>query len=647
MNKFTLNEKGVALLLTVAAIVILISSISSISLMGLVRFDNMQVRYANDIIQTETLLRSEQSRTNLILQDNEGSFDTSGHTVEIDNSGRSTYYKVVNHKSTSGQTKRIGTTLITVKHGNKISSNDTKYDGSDYSESPIRRYAETELSGKSLAQYQYFTMYENSENDEYTDTDRVKFYGGDVLNGPVHSNTDIYIQNAGGWPTFNALVTTHGIIMNWNGGNEIPAVGSAPMEEIFLGGYKENTAYINMSEGRATAIRSNGFPIDESSQHDVMYAKITGTNVIYKFADIVTVIDTFTVYNSFPDRVPPNFQVGDSIWTNYIPVKSYEWQEGENSIQISNGSVMVYCNLWIEGNVGSAMTFGCSDTIFITGDLTYEGVTPGQPPDLVENNTNILGLVSEARIYIQYKNYDPWLEEIQNDNCTSIFLYGCFGAIGNGDIEVYGNLNTHYEGIFSFNYQHPHGSTPGFEMPMPNGSVWEVLYPDFHKYVFPPSPWFPGLAGFQLHGGPPILGNNGFNTCGYPASEPASYESPNPPVIGTDWPWYNPVWPEGSNRNMGERGDIIMFGGVQQFRRGYVHRSGEDVNNHSGNDWNIEHWQYDGMHGTTGYDKDYNWDNRITGGLVPPNYPDVYEGMGNAQLYYSTTGWSLKAPPRN
>lgn len=645
MNKFTLNEKGAVLLLSVAAIVILISAMSSISLMGLVRFDNMQVRYANDMIQAETLLRSEQARTNLVLQDNENAFN-SIRTVEIKNSDTSTYYKIVNQKRTSGQTKRIGSTLITVRHGRKTASIDTKYDGYDYGDSPIQRYAETELSGKSLAQYQYFTMYESSENDEYTDSDRVKFYGYDVLNGPVHSNTDIYIQNVGGWPTFNALVTTHGIIMNWNGGSPIPAVGSCPMEEIFLGGYKEHTGYINMSNGYATSIRANGFPINESTQHDVMYAKITGNTATYKFADYVTVLDTFMVRNSFPDAMHPNFTVGDSIWTNYIPVKTLEWQDGDTSIQINNSSVMVYCDLWIEGDVGSAMTFGCSDTIFITNDLTYESIPPGQPPDDVENYPNILGLVSEARIYIQYKNYDPWLEEINDDNCTSIYLYGCFGAIGDGDLDLYGSLNTHYEGIFSFNYQHPHGSTEGFDMVLPSGNVWEVDYPDFHKFVFPPSPYFDGDPGFQFHGGAPVP-NNGFNTCGYPYELP-NYGNPLVTPYGEDWPWYNPVWPEMCNIGMGERGDIIMFGGVQQFRRGFVHRSGIDPRNHeSETEWDIQHWKYDGTHGPTGYNKDYSWDGRIDGGLVPPDYPEVYEGMGNSQLYYSTTGWSLKAPPRN
>jgi hypothetical protein len=95
-----------------------------------------------------------------------------------------------------------------------------------------------------------------------------------------------------------------------------------------------------------------------------------------------------------------------------------------------------------------------------------------------------------------------------------------------------------------------------------------------------------------------------------------------------------------------------MFGGIQQFRRGYIHRSGSDPLNHGNStnpltDWDIEHWAYDGVHGSTGYGKDYHWDDRIDYGMLPPDYPQVYEGMGSTQLYYSSSGWTMKVPPGN
>jgi len=649
MKKLLLSEKGAVLLLSTAVIVILITSISTISLIGMVRFDNMQVRYDNDILQVESLLRSEQMRTGFIMQISPAFLPNSDHNVQVKNNGKTTTYKIDNQNVLNNGTVRIGPTLITVKRGLANESYPMKYGGADYKISPVRRYAESQLSGKSLAQYQYFTMYEASENDEYANNDPVKFWGPDVLNGPVHSNDDIWIQNGGGgynggWPTFEALVTTNGRIIDYATGQ--PAEYSAPMDDIFLGGYIENSSYINISAGNAVGIRTNGYIMDNSINRDICYVKIDGSNAICRYADIITERDTFMVRNSFPDAAHPNITVGDSIWTNYIDVKKVVWDDATFDISLQNNSAFCHCEMWIEGHVTGKMTWGCAETIFITNDLTYDSVTPGDPPD-EGINQDMLGLVSEERIYIQYKNVDPDNEfQVQSPNVNSIYLYGCFAAIGDGDRDLYANLNTHYEGIFSFYYQHPHGSTEPFYLQLPSGNIWQVDYPDFHKFIFPPSPYWSGNQGFQFHGGAPVP-NSGFNTCGYPYEDPA-YGNGTTAPYGEDWPWYNPVWPEAANSGMGERGTIHMYGGVQQFRRGFVHRSGSDPNNHANEtDWDIHGWQYDGTHGPTGYAKDYNWDDRIDYGMLPPDYPQVYEGMGNSSLFYSSTGWTMKVPPGN
>jgi len=629
------------MLMSTAAVVILISVISSISLMGIVRFDNMQVQYANDVLQAETFLRSEQLRTAIIMQDAPNIFPNSDYDIEISSNNRVTTYRIDNQPVISDGKNRIGPTLITVKRGRAFQVGANTY------KSPVKRYAESVLSGRSLAQYQYFTMWESSENDEYTGDDRVKFWGPDVLNGPVHSNDDIWIQQAGGgnnngWPTFNALVTTNGRIMNYATGQ--PAVNSAPMDDIFRGGYIENSAYINISAGKAIDIRAHGYTLDTSLDRDILYVQIDGNTATCRYADIITERDTFTVYNSFPDPEHPNFPVGDSIWTNVIDVKKYDWDDNSFSLNVQNNSVFVHCQLWIEGNISGKMTWGCADTIYITGDITYQSIAPGDPPDegLCQD---MFGLVSEERIYIQYKHRDPVSNEVMSPNCSSIYLYGCYAAIGKGDLEVYGNLNTHYEGIFSFAYQHPHGSTPPFTIFMPNGTQWDVEYPDFHKFIFPPSPYWNLDPGFQMHGNAPAPG---YPACGYPY-ESSNYSNPLVPPYGTDWPWYNPVWPESQTTIVGERGIIHMFGGIQQYRRGYIHRSGTDPLNHppGGQEWNIEEWLYDGTHGSTGYDKDYHWDDRIDYGMLPPHYPQVYEGMGSTSLLYSSSGWTMKVPPRH
>ncbi|MCF7920453.1 MAG: hypothetical protein K9N06_11135, partial [Candidatus Cloacimonetes bacterium] len=602
-------------------------------------YDNMQVGYANDVLQEETLLRSERMRTGIQMQDSPQNFPMSGYMTEVSSNDHVTTYKIINQSIKSNGREKIGPTLIKAYRGRK-----SQFGNDDDKMSPIIRYAESILQGRSLAQYQYFTMHEYSENDEYMETDRVKFWGPDVLWGPVHSNDDIWIQQLGGgtnnnWPTFHALVTTNGRIMDHATGQ--PAVQTAPMDLIFLDGYQENSGFINISAGNAIEIRNNGYNLDTSEGRDILYVKLDGTNAICRYADIITEPDTFTVYNSFPDPAHPTFPVGDSIWTNYVNVKRVDWDDMTFNLSVLNSSVFVHCKMWIEGSMSGRQTWGCADTIFITGDLVYNGTNPGDPPSLTD--PDILGIVSEERIYIQYKNYDPDTEQIQSPNTNGLFLYGCYAAIGDGNMDLYGDLNTHYEGIFSFYYMHPHGSTPGFTITYPNGYEWDIEFPDFHKFIFPLSPYWSGDPGFLLHGGP--IAANPWPTCGYPYENPA-YPAANVPPYGTDWPWYNPVWPEAVNTQMGERGIIHMFGGIQQFRRGFVHRSGSDPLNHPGNGWDIDHWEYDGTHDSTGYDKDYHWDDRIDYGMLPPNYPQVYEGMGSTTLYYSSSGWTMKVPPR-
>ena len=477
-----------------------------------------------------------------------------------------------------------------------------------------------------LSSIMYVSLYEDSENDEYTINDHVKFWGLDVLTGMVFTNSDIWIQqcgggNNGGFPTFLGEVYCAERIMDYNCG--CPGVNSLPMDDIFYGGYEENCGTISFSP-IASEIRENGITIEESSEHDILLVQMEGEIGMLRYADWVTERDTFTVYNSFPDEEHLQFPVGDSIWTNYIDMKELVWSEDTEFLIFDGHSFMVECDLWIEGVVGHDVTFGCADTVYIAGDILYEDVIAGESPDESEY---VFGLVSEERIYIKYKWRD-WDGNIHDDNCDDIYLYGSYAAIGDGDRDLYGNLNTHYEGCFTYEYQHPHGSTPGFELEVMPGEYWEVEYPDLHKFISPPSPYWSGDPDFFMHSNAPIP-TNLFNTCGYPFEDP-SYAEPNVAPYGTDLPWYNPVWPESANLGMGERGTINIFGGVHQYRRGYIHRSGTDCNNHpSETEWDIEHWQYGGTHGSTGYHKNYNEDIRLNEEYYPIDYPQLeFNSMG-------------------
>ncbi len=370
--------------------------------------------------------------------------------------------------------------------------------------------------------------------------------------------------------------------------------------------------------------------------------------------------------------------------------------------------------LWIEGEVSGFQTIGCSGEIHITNDITYSGTAPGQAPDgrggpdfeqgLGEvNRTDMFGLVSEGNIRIKYKQPDVFAglgeavnagfkqtfprisPNVENNlETVSIMLYGAFAAIGDGDPEHFGAWNSHFESRFDFEYQHPHGSTPNAVLTNPITGVEEnLLYIDLHKFILDVDPkdygdpiepgrnlWrgsYSPFSAWRLHGGPP-LPSFPF-PCGFPYendnyAQPGSvrnkahpeYSNPDNPVrytnppYGTDFPWYNPVWPESAAEISYERGTIQMFGAIAQTRRGFVHRSGGDDRNHWPNTlnpspWDMAKFMFDGRIGrATGYGRDYHYDDRLRV-AAPPNFPEVYNEFGvGTSASYNRNNWYFMVP---
>lgn len=672
MKKILKSQKGSILLLVVALILVFVSIISSVSLIGIVQTDHLQTQYQNDMIQEELLIRSEVKRSHLCLE-----FDQNrplpDRSVEIITQDRITTYNIKNNKKLTVISNFMGyataqavaiSSLITAKRARRFGSSN---------KSPVKRYSERLLRNESLAQFQYFTNTEESENaDGGAEAARVKFWGPDVLHGKVHSNDDIWIQQAGGgnnngWPTFWEMVTTSGIFRHHPSGIRLEDSG-APMNLIFRygpPGWEENVPVI-LFEPKATEIRAHGIrPFNPSD--DIIYVKIDGTSFSSWCANIqFDGVRDIKVYSWYPmNAAQANakalagdnwFEESNHIRTNHVIMYDTLWTPGPSGI-INNQSVFVESELWIEGNIAGKQTWGCSDTIFIVGDITYNGTGVGQPPDDPDNPnmTDFFGLVSEKRVIIRYKHRDPETNEIMSPNCSSINLYGAFAAIGRGD-PIYGDKACHHDGIFTFQYHHPHGSTPNFTALSPY-TLQDTLYTfiDFHKYIYKPSGEIPGnLQGFILHGAAPPDGY----PCGYNYESPAyinSYPNNNPYnytfPYGTDWPWYNPVWPEPRYSITYERGTINIFGAIAQTRRGFVHRSGyfDNYNHPQGNSvpspWDIENFRYDGNHPSTGYQKNYHYDQRFLY-IQPPDYPQIYKGFGEAQLAsFDEQAWFLKVPP--
>jgi Secretion system C-terminal sorting domain len=461
-----------------------------------------------------------------------------------------------------------------------------------------------------------------SVNASEENWDPLRFWGVDVFGGEVYANSDIWIRQIGGgnnsgWPTFMSLVLSGGIIMDFSTG--APAVNSAPMDEIFWGGYMEDYV-VEMGEielpGSAVEVRENGLILEGSLDRDILYVQLEGTTAMCCYADIEYEEMEFTVYNSYPDPLHPEWAIGDSIWTNVVQVPYLDWDDGTFSVTVMDASVFCYCELWIEGSVSGKMTWASADTIYITDDITYGSVTPGE--EVPFDCPDMFGLISEKSILIKYKHWNPNTEELESPNCDDVILYGAYAALGVAD------PNSAYpgyeEGIFSFEYQHPHGSTPDFMGVSPyTGNDTLFSYIDFHKYVMPPAEGYTGDAGFILHSNHPVAG---YSACGYPYENP-DYEQADVTPFGTDKPFYNPVWPESSDDIVYERGEITVFGSIAQRRGGFSHRSGADPNNHD--EHIIDHGEhlYGGTHESVGYGKAYHYDDRLGYEIYPVDFVEV------------------------
>lgn len=672
MVKLLKNENGAIISFVAAVIVAIVSVISAVSLMAMVTSDQVQTQYVHDLIQEEILLRSENRRTHLSIEFNQYR-PLPSRSVEINEPHRNTTYNITSSSSVELISNFMGYATEQVV---AVRSDITARRGRGNAIlSPAKRSTTRYMRNESLAQYQYFTNIEASENEDGgTEAAAVKFWGPDEFYGKVHSNDDIWIQQAGGgnnsgWPTFYDMVTTAGIFRKYPTGVRLEDSG-APMDQIFRGGdpgWQENVQSIVFSPD-ASEIQANGWRAFEGYDADIACVKLNGGGFESMVGEIVLQdYENFTVYSWYPqDANWVNavisaggnwFEDADSLWVNTVAIYDTVWTTGPSGA-VNNRSVYVDgAELWIEGVVSGSQTWGCSDHTYITGDIWYANTERGDAPDDEDNpnRSDYFGLVSEERLFIKYKHVDPFDNELHDDNCNNIYMYGAYAAIGEGDVSLYGDMAGHYDGIFTFEYQHPHGSTPNFTAASPY-TLQETLYTyiDLHKFIFPINNFVPpNIDGFNLHGNNPP----DFYPCGYNYAYMTYFNSypnasggiPNYNYVepyGTDYPWYNPVWPEDRTEIVYERGTIFLFGAIAQRRRGFVHRSGIDPYNHPNNEWDIDDFHYNGTHPSTGYAKDYHYDQRFLF-IQPPDYPQIYKGQwdeDDALTAFDEETWFFVSP---
>ena len=464
---------------------------------------------------------------------------------------------------------------------------------------------------KIITNYLYYTKYEQTENLTLLPF----FNDGNENSGMTHSNDDIFISNTENTaPTFHSLVTTSGQIVS--NGNYYS------LNQIFQNGYLENVPEENY-------ILPQDFDPDmpfDNLDANIIYVNIQGNHYTSKLGRIQVVgVENIPVYSWYPQNAEQAEEAIENgynwlspeniIYVNQVTLFDTVWTDGPSGDIENNSIIFTQKTLWIKGSIAEKQIWGSSENIYIVGDITYQNTEPGQAPDNPDNinQNDYFALISMKKIIIKYKFIDPMNNFATNsDNCDGINLYGAYCALQEADPNIYGDFVSHYDGVLTFEYQHPHGSTPDFMAPSPfTGNDTLYTYVDLHKFIYPPDNSLPSeLLPYNIHGGDPV---SPYDMCGYPYEADNYQPNSNVPPYGADYPWYNPVWPESAEYIVTERGTINLFGGVYQVRKGFLHRSGNDSYNHPDNSWMLDNqtFNYGGYHPSTGYGKNYHFDKRF------------------------------------
>lgn len=628
--------------LAIVALLSVIGMMSGVSMAGLAMRDTRSFQWDFESVQGVHFLRAEATRGQTVLENNPEAVSvifTPLRSIGVQNSNLKRTFRLqsrINKEKSdqsgsavidnSGATGSVGESreyfkirsLVEARHG----IGQAAYYGS--SKSIVRKYSELSIIQTRFSEFMYFTDIDKSPADK-----NVYFYGPDVLTGKVHSNTDIYIKNAGGgsnggWPTFLNLVTTAGHI--------IATPGSYNVNDVFQGGLIEEYDGYEFPD-EANELRHGATHVSGS---DIYWVQSNGSNAGGWKADFSSPRRVNkVVYDVYP---PP----GDSLYTNSFTVIDTVWSSWSSNGN-RNRAFFFHGDLWIHGVFQGYQTWGCSGQMYLTGDIELQNTNKPQSPEF--NSTDVVGLISENSITIKYGYKDPDSMERRHPNhgadgdYTSpagggIFIYAALCALGDG------NGNSFADGVFTYEYMHPHPSTPAVlaTVQYPDGTQKEVLFDwiDIHRRHYPPTTSWPWPT--------PTLGQQRL-----------------------DLPWYNPLWPEA--RPYLERGTINIWGAVAQRRRGFVHRSHND-NEYPSNSgaWNLPldmcghptdpqpiqdpvfgsslgliGQNYPGASGSgTGYKKNYNYDNRLLT-VSPLLYPAVRLKGGKEPMQQGN--WNLRKPP--
>ncbi|MDD2331155.1 MAG: T9SS type A sorting domain-containing protein [Candidatus Cloacimonetes bacterium] len=380
--------------------------------------------------------------------------------------------------------------------------------------------------------YLHFT-----NNDASVYDTSVYFCSNDDYPGKVRSNSDILLKNYGDWPVFSAPVITSGVV------HYTPSV--PPVDSVFQGGLFEHAPRLEFDYPALESIYQDAEVIGDSEGESQFYVAVAeGTRLNLMRGRISNITrQTIPGYSEYPPGE-------NHLFTNTIAVWDTMWTD-LGSIPLTNRPLLFRDKLWLKGTFSGNVTIACEDSIFLIGDILLQNTPVGTAPDVEPvNDQDHVSLISNRQILIKYGYFDPIDSVNVHPNCGPI----------EGGIFIYADLITPRinerpleDGVFTFEYQHPHSSTPTV---MFEGQLYSWIDLYRHKYPqYAASPWPQNL----------------------------------------DYPWVNPLWPEGSPYL--ERGSVHLWGSVYQQRRGFLHRSKMNTDINPTGIWDLEQGLYGGTSG--------------------------------------------------
>lgn len=369
------------------------------------------------------------------------------------------------------------------------------------------------------------------------------YSGSDVIEGVLKVNGDLHIRQTGGgnnngWPTFLGEVIISGTVIS-----DPP---NYPLDVVFRGGLRENADAQLKPELCLQKLWGESMRIGEGDGHIYLIEGHGNTISIYHGFITPPVADSAEVYSSYP---PLPGTGSEYLYTNHYSMPKLIWNF-YSGFYIPR-DILVHGTVWIKGTFSGVSSIYSSRNMYIIGDILLSGTPAGQSP--ASNTTDKVSLLTNKQIIMKYGYKDLATGESVHTNCRAdtdpIYIYADLFA-----------LNEYYQnpldaGCFTFEYQHPHPSTPAQELVI-DGETQYFDDIDLHRYRFPPT-------------------------------------AANPWPANIDYPWYNPLWPEAHPYL--ERGKIVQYGALYQYRSGYIHRSHNDAEYPSNAGiWNIANDQCGG-----------------------------------------------------